>query len=268
MPFFPHNAQERGRPSSSGHCSAQTSQERADGTPEGPCKEPTHPGAASLSLCQLSPKNTIGNTSPCLKGHPHKVSLDPGLRLRKWRLAEGESLTQEHRAQAGKDGAQSVVRDPPTHLTACHTGRSICLAYPTLPGNLIKLQDVCFPIASPSSLLGVPRLLTLPTHALSHPLPVRRTSPWAPWTSPWGFPGVRPAMSTLYLGLSTSLSGLDHIHDLCKLPFSKQRKERRLTCVVSRGTARGNRYTRQVIQEHGKYSSFHCPMMSPDSSPS
>ena len=95
-------------------------------------------------------------------------------------------------------------------LMACCAGRSMCLAYPT-PSYLIKLQDVCFPIASPPTLYLI-------LYQLGGP-------PQAPWTSPWGFPGTRPAMPTLHLGLlSISLSGLDHIQGRCKLPSSKQRK--------------------------------------------
>lgn len=63
------------------------------------------------------------------------------------------------------------------------------------------------------------------THPLSRPLPARRTTPQAPWTSPWGFPGARPVMPTLHLGLlSISVSELDHIQGRGKLASAKQRK--------------------------------------------
>lgn len=39
-----------------------------------------------------------------------------------------------------------------------------------------------------------------------------------------GLPLYQSCLSILYLGLlSTSLSGLDHVHDLCKLPSFKQK---------------------------------------------
>lgn len=81
-----------------------------------------------------------------------------------------------------------------------------------------------------------------------------------------GLPSYQSCLSILYLGLlSTSLSGLDHVHDLCKLPSFKQRKDLSVGCLW--GTARCNGNT-QLTQEHGKFGSSPFLLMSPDSSPS
>ena len=224
LPFFLHSDQEKGEQSSLGHCSARIGQTG----PHKGCKALTHPGAAGLP-CQLSPDNNISNTSPCLKGHPHKVSIDPVLQLRK----------QEMEACRGK------VPDPRTQIPGL--GRmepsQLCKTLLLTPDSLLHWKE---------HVLGLSTLLfdktagcvfsyCFSTHPLSHPLPVRRTTPQAPWTSPWGFPGARPAMPTLHLGLlSISLSGLDHIQGRCKLSKEKQ--------TYLGGVCEG---TPQVTQEHG-----------------
>lgn len=119
LPFFLHSDQDKGEQSSLGYCSAR----RGQTGPHKGCKALTHPGAAGLP-CQPSPDNTISNTSPCLKGHPHKVSVDPVLQLRKQEMeaCRGQVPDPRHRSQ-GWEGWSPVSCARPSYspLTACCT---------------------------------------------------------------------------------------------------------------------------------------------------
>lgn len=128
----------------------------------------THPGAAGLP-CQLSPENTTSNTSPCLRGHPHKVSIDPVLQLRKQEMEACRGQVPDPRAQN-----PGLGRMEPSQL--CR--------YPLLTSDsLLHWKEHVLGLSNTilfDKTAGCVFSYCFSTHPLSHPLPVRRTTTGSP----------------------------------------------------------------------------------------